>query len=411
MKTLEEINARLKEISAEIEKRGDKITADELTAFEKESSELFEMRSKLQSTPDNDDMVERRKFLSRAIANGEIGTVVNTFENADNTVPEARGKTNNAGGSASPEYRTAFLKNLAVRDGVHIFGEQTPEERAAFITTTANTGQVVPDVMMNQIIDLVENMTPMYDDATKTSMTQGFGVPRRKSITQGDANGVAEGTANDDESNDFDILTLSGITISKTATLSLMMTFKSIDAFESWLVTEIADRIATAKNRVIRNRLDGVAPSGGTAVANAGIDSTNILTGQAYTDEAIRAMFGKIKGKGARVIYANSNTIWTKLAGIEDDNADKLFVPNSMGDPIVTGRIYGAAIKVDDEIADDVIYIGTVGQMLANNYLDLKIVSDIENRTMNTIYTAASVFDAGLQNPKSFVKATFATST
>lgn len=117
------------------------------------------------------------------------------------------------------------------------------------------------------IIDLVESMSPMLEDAEHSGMTSGFGVPRRKSIKAGDAKGVAEGTANDDEENEFDLLSLEGIEIKKHAVLSRKMKFKSIDAFEAWLVNELAERIAVAKNRVIRNRLDGVAPDGGSAIA------------------------------------------------------------------------------------------------------------------------------------------------
>ena len=309
----------------------------------------------------------------------------------------------------TPEYRSAWLKNIAVRSGISLLGDMSAEERAAFTATTANSAAVVPPATLNMIIDLVESMSPMLEDAEHSGMTSGFGVPRRKSIKAGDAKGVAEGTANDDEENEFDLLSLEGIEIKKHAVLSRKMKFKSIDAFEAWLVNELAERIAVAKNRVIRNRLDGVAPDGGSAIAGAGIATANILTGQKYTDAAIRGMFALLKGKGERVIYANNKTIWNNLAGIEDGNKNKLFVPNSMVDPITAGRIYGASVKVDNEIADNVIYLGTKGQVIANDYDELEIFSAIEPKTANEVKTAYSLFDAGLKNPESFVKATFVT--
>ena len=63
--------------------------------------------------------------------------------------------------ASSPEYRRAWLKNLAVRDGVFLFGEMTDEERRAFTHTTANTGAVVPTEVMNRIVELVESQYPM----------------------------------------------------------------------------------------------------------------------------------------------------------------------------------------------------------------------------------------------------------
>ena len=120
-------------------------------------------------------------------------------------------------------------------------------------------------------------------------------------------------------------------------------------------------------------------------------------------------MFALLKGNGERVVYANNKTIWNNLAGIEDGNHVKLFVPNSMVDPIVAGRIYGASVKVDNEIADNVVYLGVKGAVMANDYDDLTIFNAIEPKTANEIKTAYSLFDAGLKNPESFVKATFKT--
>ena len=398
MNRIEEINARLAEIRADMERRADALTEAEIAAYETEVQNLTTERAGLMAS------VERRRNLLNQIAQGVEGTVVRTFRNADGS--ESRAAANPV---ESPEYRRAWLKNLAVRDGVPLFGEMTAEERSAFTTTTANTAAVVPPVTLNMIIDLVESLCPMLDDAQVTGMTQGFGVPRRKGINAGDAKGVAEGTANDDEENEFDLLSLEGIEIKKHVVITRKMKFKSIDAFESWLVNELAERVAVAKNRVIRNRLDGVAPAGGSAVANAGIAAANILTNQTYGDAAIRGMFALLKGNGERVVYANNKTIWNNLAGIEDGNHVKLFVPNSMVDPIVAGRIYGASVKVDNEIADNVVYLGVKGAVMANDYDDLTIFNAIEPKTANEIKTAYSLFDAGLKNPESFVKATFKT--
>ena len=53
-------------------------------------------------------------------------------------------------GPDSPEYRSAWLKNMAVREGVHLLGEMNAEEREAWTHTTANTTAVVPTVTMNR---------------------------------------------------------------------------------------------------------------------------------------------------------------------------------------------------------------------------------------------------------------------
>ena len=349
---------------------------------------------------------EARAALEDRIAGGE-GVTTRTLAPMAAAQQETRSY-----GPESMEYRNAWLKNIAVRSNgrnvEYMLGAMTEAEERAYTHTTANTGAVVPHVTMNKIIDLIESQAPMLADAMRSSMVTGFGVTRVKTILAGDAKGVAEGTANVDETNEFDVISLDGIEIKKHVVISRKMSWQSIDAFVAWLTQHLADRIMVAKERQIRARLDGDAPEGGNIVSNAGIDAANILTGQSYTDEAISAIMAKLKGRGEKVVYANGATIWSKLALIKDGDGRKLFVPNSMGDPLVQGRIYGAEVKQDDEIPENVVYFGVKGQILANDFEALFIHSAIEPKTLCNIITAYSLFDSALQNPKAFVKATFA---
>ena len=348
---------------------------------------------------------ETRSRLAGRIASGQTGNLIRNLNTlTPSTEPEQRYTI------ASPEYKSAWLKNLAVRgDGQRIFGELTDVEKRAFTfaTTEAGLAPLVPTDIQNRIVELVESDSPMLDDAEVSSMTRGFGVPRHKSIDEGDAKGVAEGTANADEEDTFDLITMDGIEIKKHLVITRKMQFQSISAFEDWMTTHLAARIRVAKERVIMARLDGTAPEAGTANANLGIAAGNVLTGQEYGDAAIRGIFAKLKGTGSRVVYANNATIWNHLAGMESTKGDKLFTPNSMVDPVVAGRIYGAEVKVDNNLADNVAYFGVKRGVKANNFDDLTIHSAIEPKTMNTIITAYALFDAGLENPEAFAKVTF----
>lgn len=301
----------------------------------------------------------------------------------------------------SPEYRRAWLKNLAVtQDGVRLFGEMTEEERAAFTHTTANSGNVVPQVIMNEIIELLDNRAPMYQDAYHTNMTQGFGVPRHTGITAGDAAGVAEGTARgDDEQNDFDLLPLDGVEIKKHVVLSRKMKFKSIDAFEAWLVKELGERITVAKERLCIARAKGLAPEGGSAVAAAGIAVANQNNSVARTDAGIRGMLALVKGS-SKTIYANSNTIWNILAGIEDGGGHRLFITSGQVDPTVAGVVYGAKVKEDPQLADDEFFIFAKGMLQVNDYDELYIFATVEAKTANDVRTAYALTDAGVRDPK-----------
>ena len=301
--------------------------------------------------------------------------------------------------AASVEYKNGWLKEMARNaEGKYLIGEPTVEERNAYVHTTSNTGAVVPTEVENRIIGLVESQAPLYADAKKSGMTKGFGVPRHTVIVAGDAAATTEGVANADEQDTFDLLPLDGVEIKKHINITRKMEFQSIEAFEDWVVDHLAARIAVAKETQIIAALND---------ATYGIAAANKLTSQTYADSTIRQIFSQIKGQGAKVVYANSKTIWNELFGIQDGENRQLFIPSSMDDPTVQGRIYGAVVKQDDNIPDDVVYVGIPTAILANDFDALSTARDMDIKTWVTTISAYSLFDAGLENPLSFVKASF----
>lgn len=391
--TLAEIIARMNAIDAEVRSCTD---AAQIEALTQELEELQEQRAQLEAAAARD----------REARDIQAGTVQATVIGAGAVEPEAR--TYDA---SSPEYRRAWLKNLAIDErGNHMLGDMTPEERSAFMFTTANSGNVVPVELQNRIVDRIKHDSPMIDDATATQIEGVFSFAIRTAIAQGDAAVVAEGTANDDEQDTFDIATLAGVDISKNATMTRRMRFQSIDAFEDWLVADISKRIRVSEETVARKRLDGSAPSSGDAANNkVKIDSGNVLTNQGKTDAVLRNIMSLIDEDGEVVFYGNASTIWNELAGIVDAEGKKVMIPNSQVDPIVQGRIYGATVKKDSHLADHVIYVGVKGALKINRFGPMEMFASLEPKTANTIYTGVETFDAGLENPKAFVKCTFTT--
>jgi len=380
--TVEELEARRVQIGEEVEKDGADLDALEV--------EIKGIKAELEARK---EAAAQKAEIRNAVASGDGKVVAEIPTQEKRTMEEIKYNVQ------SPEYRTAWLKNIAQRDGQMIFGDLTETEQRAFTFTTANTGAVVPTETMNRIVELVESMAPMYDDATKTGMVKGFGVPRHKSIAAGDAAATDEGVANADEEDTFDLLPLDGVEIKKYVDITRKMQWQSIDAFEAWLTDHIAKRIAVAKETQIRARLDAVA---------TGIAAANVLTAQTYTEGTIRAILAKIKQSGTKVWYANTNTIWNGLAGIQDGNDRPLFVPSTTdSDPTVQGRIYGGSVKVDENLADNVVYVGVPASILANDFEALFMNNAIDPKTFKTIIAGYSLFDAGLENPLAFVKATF----
>ena len=125
------------------------------------------------------------------------------------------------------------------------------------------------------------------------------------------------------------------------------------------------------------------------------------------TDANIRAYLGKVRGNGAKVLYANAYTIWNILAGINDGAGNKAFIPSPQADPVTKGVVYGYTVKEDNNLANKVIYAGAPSQILANNFEELFINRAMDPKTFEDIVAGYSLFDAGLENPLGFVKVTF----
>lgn len=379
--TIQEIEARL----AEIRKLIESASAEDIEALSAEVDGLVAQREALKAAE------EKRAAIRSMVASSSTG--------AAPVIPESRKEYS----ADSEEYRRAWLKSMAVfrsQDGTEykLLGDMTAEEREAFTFTTANTTSVVPTVVQNRIIELVRSMAPLYDDATKSGMTQGFSVPRHTAINQGDAAVTNEGAANDDEKDSFTLLTLTGVEIKKHVKITRKMQWQSISAFEDWLVQHISKRIAVAKEARIIAQLNDTTP---------GIAAGNKIS-RTYTDNAIREALAMITETGVKTWYANSKTIYNGLAGIKDNNGRPLFIENTTSDdPLVRGRIYGGIVKEDNNIPDNVVYVGVSRSILANDFEALFIGRQTDMTTFVTTIGGYSLFDAGLENPTAFVKLTF----
>ena len=381
--TNDQLNERLEELRGIGENPGER-TAEELETL---ANERQQIDAEIENRRQEAAAAELRR---QNVANGQNGGNIMSImpENNEN-------RTYDAG---SPEYRSAWLKKMAVRDGVALFGELNEEENRAYTHTTANTGAVVPTAVMNRIVELVESQYPMYNDATKSAMVSGFQIPRHTAIAAGDAAAVNEGAANSDEQDTFDYLPLAGVEIKKHIVISRKMKWQSISAFEDWIVGHIAERIGVAKEARILSQLGD---------ATYGIAAANVATGVEATDANIRAKLGLVRGTGAKVLYANAYTIWNILAGINDGAGNKAFIPSPQADPVTKGVVYGYTVKEDNNLADKVIYAGAPSKIVANNFEDLFINRAMDPKTFEDIIAGYSLFDAGLENPLAFVKVTF----
>ena len=364
----------------EIRKAKDDPNAD-IAALNELLDAVEQRRKELQA------MEAERRALADRIGNGETGTVVRTL----NTQPEVRKYTD-----ASPEYRTGFLKTMLDLD-------MTKEERDAvsYVATTGDStygaANLLPKTLLNQIWDMIDEQHSILGDITMYRTGTILEIAKRTGITQGDATTVNENAANDDEINTFAKVTLTGKDFSKHFNISYAMARMSIDAFESFLVNELADRIGAALAADVISQISSDYDSTYNAIATASAEKI------AFTDVASALAVLK-NANGQCVVYGSHATIYKYLVGMVDTTGRPIFQPNAQRG--AEGTLVGCPVKVEDGISGNALLIGYPKNVVGNMIQDIMVESDKDITKHVITYAGYARFECKLLAPKAFAKLT-----
>ena len=379
----EQLEARLAELTEEtsVEKRN---ALDE-DALEARVTEMESIKAELEARKQA-AAEEARKAAEVAQMDGE--PIIEEERKMDYTV-------------SSPEYRSAFLKTLK---GV----ELNQEEREAYVATTGDTtannhgaGLLVPTTMLDRIWSLIEEQHAILGDITLYRTNTYLSIPVHTAIAQGDATAVSENAANDDEINNFMTVTLHGQDYSKTVKISYAMAQMSIDALETYLTNEIANRLGAA---MARDTIAGILTDYHTT------DNTVVALNDALTYGDVAKAFGALKNaNGSAVVYGTNKTIYNRLATLEDTEGHLIFQPDANAG--IQGRLLGAPVKVEDGLTDDVLLIGYPKNVVGNVVQDVMIETDRDISNHVIIYSGYARYESKLVAPKSFAKITVTSAT
>lgn len=401
-------NMTAAEIIAELEQR---MAADEQTMTPEEVNENAERMSaltaELESRNQQAEQRNARIEAARTAIESGSATRLDTITPAQRSAQQFQGSFRDTTDYAGMQ-RSAYFKDLAQRSGLVIPGmEMSAAERTAFTHLTSNTGSVVPTETQNQIISLIDNSAVMFADAHRDTFEHVYEVPVHKAITAGDAASTDEGAAPaNDEQDTFGTIALSGVEIKKTVKMSRKMQIQSIDAFETYIVTNTAARLAHAAELLIPGKLTDNT----TGMPSANKIAVSASTGLAMGD--FQNAFGKLKTfnnpapKGC-IVYANGNTIWNHIAGVTDEVKRPLFIQSTVdSDPTIQGRVFGKTVKQDDALADGVIFVGYPDLFFTNIFGGIDITPYVEPGSQKRCWDGYLLWDGVLAVPASWAKIT-----
>ena len=290
----------------------------------------------------------------------------------------------------SAEYRDAFIKHLQGK-------ELTIEERAAVTASAA-----IPTITMNKIIGILER-TPLISAVDVTHIPGNVTYPAESTI--GDASWVVMGSASTDSADTYQSINLTAYKIIKTVEITADVQAMAIDAFETWLVERLANKIAKAIDAGIIN--GGGSTSGqclGIAVSKSTQDGTYTKTNMKYSD------LPKIVGALATEYLPNAqwcmnrNMLFNKIYGLQTSQG----APVVLLDPQAASKftLLGFPVIVDDNVTSGDILFGDFKAYKFNFAQAPEVKSDdsVAFRTGSRVYRAMALADGKLGDLNAIVR-------
>lgn len=356
---IDEINARLAAIQDEV----DNATGEALTALEREVSELTAERQQIL------DEVQTRQQLRSNIAAGIVtGTIIEHNEEENNM-------ENRTFAIDSVEYREAFLMGLQGR-------ELNAEQRAAVTASAA-----IPTQTMNEIVHRLE-LAPIINAVDVTYIPGNVTYPVEGTVAS--ASWVAMGTAATDSADTLNAVTLGAYKLIKTVEITADVAAMSVDAFETWLVNRLANKIQRA---VAAGIMTGTGSSQATGLSRRSSDGTYTKAGITYSD--VMSIIAKLPSEyaaGASFVMSRA-TFYGNVLNIQDTSKHPIVVADVQSP--AKFNILGFPVIIEDAAGTD-IYFGDLKEAYKFNFAKAPVVNRDESvafRSGSTVYRAMALAD------------------
>lgn len=380
---LAQIETRMAEISAQLSD-----PAADIAALDAEVDKLIEERKNLLAA------AETRTALLGKIGAGDIGTPSTSIQ-----IPSAGEQRSQAYTIESPEYRTAWLKNLQRRSDFS--PNFTDAERRALTIVSGSAGDAVPTQTQNTILEKVKQYAPLL---SKINLLKVPGMVQF--AVENDIKDAAYHTENQTISSSADTLkkiTLSAYEITKLVQISKSVAMMTVPAFETWLTDMLARKVADMITNTIIN---GTGSTQGTGIEKAATwdqstNSVEVANAEALTNEDVLKLISLLPGGyDARAEFLMSKkTLFMDFMPLQDKNKNDVVT--------IQGNnyyVYGYPVMLDERVAEHEAYLGDFYTMIGNMPEDITVTSAFDIDTNSYKFLGCAMFDCKPSMDNAFVK-------
>lgn len=319
------------------------------------------------------------------------------------------------------EYRSAFLKTMVgqplteVEKDAFNVAMKVAEKRNDDYNTSTNAAAILPTTMLNEIIKKARTVGGLMGECRAFSVPTKIAIPVGTPGTK--ASWHTEGAAVETEKATVANVTFDGYEIIKIFSISAKVRKMSISAFESYLTDELT---ACVMECIADALINGTGSGQGTGLEEgvtwvetegATQNAIEVAHGGTITFNDVVATAALLKrgyAQGAKWAM-NNKTLYTTFFTMSDSNAQPIFVAKTLGEKAAgdVGRILGFDVVIDDNIADDVIYLGNYKKYLGYNMPEgivIEMSKDSGFRKGLIDYRALAIADCKPIIPDAFVK-------
>lgn len=393
--TLEEIQERLTAIQSELDEiltkinSEEELTDDEVNELNNKVDELNEEKSSLE-TEQKSIMakVEKRNNTLEKIKRSFGGVKETNEENNENK--EVRMNEGNIRENA--EYRSAFLKQL---QGAKL----TEAEERAMTTASNSVGAVIPTITENMVMEKLYEEAPLLGEIELLHVNGN--VTFAVEANQTDANVHTEGATITEDGDVLIPVALTTYEITKYITISKSVAKMSVDAFEKWLSSMIAKRIARKITKLIINGTGTNQPKGVNAQTWGATNSVTVAKSAALTEGNVTSLIALLPGgydANAKWLMSKK-TLLNDFRPLQDKSKNDIFVKQD-------GKYYveGYEVMLDDSVNEHEAFLGDF-KMYAGNLADEITVDTDKKLSSNSFeYLGCALFDGKPAVGEAFVK-------
>lgn len=366
--TIEQLEARKADIAADVENED----AD-LNALEEEARGInAELEARKAAAA-------QRAEIRKAVAAGN-GTVVEKFE-------EKKDEERKMYEISSKEYRNAWLAEK--------MGRPIDEEARAAITAAS---AVIPTITLNEIVAKVEN-NDLLRRVNITRFPDYVKIPVEDTI-----NDAAWTTTATDSADTLGYVSLAAYQLIKTVEVGADVSKMSIDAFEGYLVNQLARKIESALQKAVLVG-SGAASSQPTGIYTTISTATGTFTKAGVTKKDLLGMMAALDSQ------YHENACWIMPAGVFFGEVMALSNSDSFAD---INRGFGMLLFNKPVIlnantiisSNDTILFGDPRHYRLNMAEDIEVERDtsVGFRSNSTVYRAVCLADGKLDLADSFVR-------